>query len=194
MAATLIEGSKEAVPQACKKMAARPIKEGTQPRQNYFFDQSASQTPKKKTLAWVVDRIQRREAIRNAFRWLTIRLEGREPQSMTEFFAINVDRFAGLDQKQLQVFGTAVEKKMQIAWAALAMKLVNMLERIQHLITPMLRAHFDDIVAGSRGYRSYRRNVANISRANWNWQMDVPRPTGGSGDGRLPIRCRRGVF
>ena len=60
-----------------KKMAARPIEEGTRPRQNYFFDQAASQIPKKKTLAWVVDRIQRREVIRNAFQWLTIRSEGR---------------------------------------------------------------------------------------------------------------------
>jgi hypothetical protein len=31
---------------------------------------------------------------------------------MTEFFAINVDRFVGPGQKQLQVFGVAIEKKM----------------------------------------------------------------------------------
>jgi hypothetical protein len=31
---------------------------------------------------------------------------------MTEFFAINVDRFVGPSQKQLQVFGAAVEKKI----------------------------------------------------------------------------------
>ena len=50
-----------------KKMAASSIEEGTRPHQNYFFDHAASQTPKKKTLAWMMDRIQRREAIRNAF-------------------------------------------------------------------------------------------------------------------------------
>jgi hypothetical protein len=82
-----------------KKTAARPIEEGMRPRQKYFFNLVASLTPKKKTLAWMVDRIQRREAVRNAFRWLTIRFEGWEPQSMTEFFAINVDRFAGPGQK-----------------------------------------------------------------------------------------------
>jgi hypothetical protein len=49
-----------------KKMAARPIEQGTQPRQKYFFNLAASLTPKKKTLAWVVDRIQQREAVRNA--------------------------------------------------------------------------------------------------------------------------------
>jgi hypothetical protein len=69
------------------------------PRQKYFFDHVASLTPKKKMLAWVVDRIQRRKAVRNALRWLTIRFEGWEPQSMIEFFAINVDKFAGTNQK-----------------------------------------------------------------------------------------------
>jgi hypothetical protein len=87
-----------------KKMAARPIEQGMRPRQKYFFNLAASLTSKKKTLAWVVvlvDRIQRREAVRNAFRWLTVCSEEQEPQSMTEFFAINVDRFAGSGQKQL---------------------------------------------------------------------------------------------
>jgi hypothetical protein len=41
-----------------------------------------------------------------------------------------VDRFAGLSQKQLQVFGASVDKKMQIAWAAPLVKLVTMLERV----------------------------------------------------------------
>jgi hypothetical protein len=95
-----------------KKMAARPIEQGTRPRQKYFFNLVASLTPKKKTLAWVVDRIQRREAVQNAFRWLTICSEGQEAQSMAEFFAINVDRFAGPGQKQLQVFGASIDKRM----------------------------------------------------------------------------------
>ena len=58
----------------------------------------------------------------------------------------------------------------------------------------MVRSHFDNIVAGGRGYRGYRRTVANITGANWVWQMDVPCSTGGSGEGRLPIRWRGGVF
>jgi hypothetical protein len=82
-----------------KKLAARLIEQGTRPRQKYFFNLAASITPKKKTLAWVVDRIQRREAVRNAKQWLTVCSEGQEPQSMTEFFAINVDRFVGPGQK-----------------------------------------------------------------------------------------------
>jgi hypothetical protein len=95
---------------------------------------------------------------------------------MTEFFAINVDRFVGFGQKKLQVFGAAVDKKMQIAWVAPAVKSVTMLERVQHLITPMVRYHFNDIVTGGRGYRGYRRTVANIAEASWHWQMDVPCP------------------
>jgi hypothetical protein len=73
-----------------KKTTACPIEEGMRPCQKYFFNLVTSLTLKKKTLAWVVNRIQCREAIRNAFRWLTVRSEGQEPQSMTEFFAINV--------------------------------------------------------------------------------------------------------
>jgi hypothetical protein len=76
------------------------------------------------------------------------------------------DRFAGPGQKQLQVFGASDDKKMQIAWAAPSVKLVTMLERVQHLITPMVKYHFDDIVAGGRGYRGYRRIVANIAKAS----------------------------
>jgi hypothetical protein len=55
-----------------KKLAARLIEQGTRPRQKYFFNLAASLTLKKKTLAWVVDQIQRREAVRNAFRWLIV--------------------------------------------------------------------------------------------------------------------------
>jgi hypothetical protein len=113
---------------------------------------------------------------------------------MTEFFAINVDRFAGPGQKQLQVFGASVDKKMQIAWAAPLVKLVTMLERVQHLIIPMVRYHFDDIVAEGREYRGYCRTVANLAEASWHWQVDVPCPIGRSDEGRLPIRCRGGVF
>jgi hypothetical protein len=71
---------------------------------------------------------------------------------------------------------------------------VTMLERVQHLITPMVEYHFNDIVAGGRGYRGYRRTVANIAEASWHWQVDVPCPIGGNDKGRLPIRCRGGVF
>jgi hypothetical protein len=113
---------------------------------------------------------------------------------MTEFFAINVDRFVGPGQKQLQVFSATIDKKIQITWAAPAVKSMTIMERVQHLITPMVRYHFNDIVAGGRGYRGYRRTVANIAKASWHCQVDVPYPTVGSDEGRLPIRCRGGVF
>jgi hypothetical protein len=83
---------------------------------------------------------------------------------------------------------------MQIAWATLAVKSVTMLERVQHLITPMVRYHFNDIVAGGRGYRGYRRTVANITEASWHWQVMCPAQQEGSDEGRLLIRCRGGVF
>jgi hypothetical protein len=92
------------------------------------------------------------------------------------------------------VLDASVDKRMQIAWAAPSVKSVTMLERVQHLITPMVRYHFNDIVAGGRGYWGYRRTVANIAEASWHWQVDVPCPTGGNDEGRLPIHCRGGVF
>jgi hypothetical protein len=92
------------------------------------------------------------------------------------------------------VFGAFVDKKMQIVWAAPSVKSVTMLERVQHFITRMVRHHFNDIVAGSRGYRGYHRTVANIAEASWHWQVDVPCPTGGNDEGRLPIHCRGGIF
>jgi hypothetical protein len=113
---------------------------------------------------------------------------------MTEFFAINVDRFAGPGQKQLQVFGASIDKRMQIAWAIPSVKSVTMLERVQHLITPIVRYYFNEIVARGKGYQGYRRTVANIAEASWHWQVDVPYPTGGNDEGRFPIRCRGGVF
>ena len=69
-----------------------------------------------------------------------------------------------------------------------------MLEKVQHFITPMVRYHFNDIVAEGRGYRGYCRTVANIVEASWHWQVDVPCPIEGSDERRLPIRCRREVF
>jgi hypothetical protein len=78
------------------------------------------------------------------------------------------------------VFGATVDKKMQIVWAAPLVKSMTMLERVQNLIAPMIRYHFNDIVARSRGYRGYRRTVANIPKASWHWQVNVPCPIGGT--------------
>jgi hypothetical protein len=36
--------------------------------------------------------------------------------------------------------------------------------------------------------------VFNIAEATWDWQVDVPCPTGGRGAGSLLIRCRRGLL
>jgi hypothetical protein len=58
------------------KMVARPVEDSRRPRQKYYFDGATSIAPKKNTLAWVVDRIQRREAVWNAFLWLTVSSRG----------------------------------------------------------------------------------------------------------------------
>jgi hypothetical protein len=84
---------------------------------------------------------------------------------MMDFFAINVDRFGGTGQEQLQVFVTAIDKKMQTKWAALIVKSVTTLERYEPLIPPMIRQQFDDIAQGGTGYEGYRWVVSNIAEA-----------------------------
>ena len=65
---------------------------------------------------------------------------GREqPTSMTEFLAINVVRFGGEGQKQLQVFGDTVDMKMQKAWTAPQVRSVNTLEKFEDLKPPIIR-------------------------------------------------------
>ena len=56
---------------------------------------------------------------------------------------------------------------MQITWPAPVVKSMTMLEKVQHLITPMVRYHFNDIVAMGREYWGYRRTLANIEEASW---------------------------
>jgi hypothetical protein len=106
---------------------------------------------------------------------------------MIEFFAIDVGRFGGEGQKQLQVFGDIVDRKMQNAWASPQVRSMNMLEKFVDLIPPIIRQHYEDIVAGGIGYQGYRRAVYNIASARWDWQVDVPCTTGGNNRGRLPI-------
>jgi hypothetical protein len=98
---------------------------------------------------------------------LTVRLEGRQSISMTDFFAINVDRFGGTGHEQFQVFGAAIDKKMQTKWAAPIVKSITTLERYEPLIPPMNRQQFDDIAQGGTGYQGYHRVVSNIVEATW---------------------------
>jgi hypothetical protein len=108
---------------------------------------------------------------------------------MTKFFAIDVGRFGGEGQKQFQVFGDNIDRK-----AAPQVRSVNTLEKFEDFIPPIIRQHYEGIVAGGTGYQGYRRVVSNIASARWDWQVDVPCTTGGNDRGRLPIRCKGGFF
>ena len=83
------------------------------------------------------------------------------------------------------MFDAAVDKNMQIIWAAPSVKLVTVLERVEH---------FNDIVAEGKEYQGYLRTMANIAKAYWHWQVDVPCPIEGSVKEKLPICYRGGVF
>jgi hypothetical protein len=66
-----------------KDMVASPIIDSTRPRKKYYFNGARAVAPKEHTLVWVVDRIQRQEAVRNALRWLIVKSGGERPTSMT---------------------------------------------------------------------------------------------------------------
>jgi hypothetical protein len=113
---------------------------------------------------------------------------------MAEFFAIHVERFGGDEQRQFQVFGAAINKKMQNAWAAPMVRSFNMLEKYEAFIPPIIRQYYEDIVVGGIGYQGYRRAVSNIGDTRRDWQVNVPFRIGGNNAGRPPIRCRGGFF
>jgi hypothetical protein len=50
------------------------------------------------------------------------------------------------------VFSDTVDKKMQNAWGAPQVRSVNTLEKFEDLIPPIIRQHYEDIVAGGTGY------------------------------------------
>jgi hypothetical protein len=141
-----------------------------------------------------VDQIQRREAVRNALRWLTVQSGEHRPRSMAEFFAIWVGRFGEDGQRQLQVLGDAIDRKIQNVWAAPLVRSVNSLEKFDALIPPIIKQHYEDIVGGDSGYQGYRRSMSNNVDAHWNWQVDVPCTIGRNNASRLPIRCKGGFF
>jgi len=63
------------------------------------------------------------------------------------------------------VFGDTVDRKMQKAWAAPQVRSVNTLEKFEDLIPPIIRQHYEDIVAGGTGYQGYCWAVSNIASA-----------------------------
>jgi hypothetical protein len=97
-------------------------------------------------------------------------------------------------QRQFQVFGAAIDKKMQNAWVAPMVRSVNTLEKYEALIPPIIRQHYEDIVARGTGYQGYCQVVSNIGDARWVWEVDVLCLIGGNDVDRLPIRYRGGFF
>jgi hypothetical protein len=69
-------------------MAASPVVDGRRLGQKYYFDGTKAVVPKKHTLAWVVDWIQRREEVRNVLRWLIVKSGGERPTLMTKFLQL----------------------------------------------------------------------------------------------------------
>jgi hypothetical protein len=177
-----------------QELAAKPIVDGRRQSQKYYFNSATSTTPPKRTLAWVVDRIQRREAVRNAIRWLMVQSQKEPPGSLSEFFTIDVERFGREGARQFQVLGETIDKSMKKAWATPSVRSVSGLQKLEVLIPPFIRQHYVDIVAGGRGYEGYRRDVAHTAQLRWDWQVTIPCTTGGDDANRIPIRCRGGFF
>jgi hypothetical protein len=96
------------------------------------------------------------------------------------FYHSGGEIWGGEGQKQFQVLGDkffAIDKKMQNVWVAPLVKSVNMLEKFDALIPPIIRQHYEDIVGGGSGYQGYHWAVSNIIDARWDWKVDVPYTT-----------------
>ena len=63
------------------------------------------------------------------------------------------------------MFGDIVDMKMQNAWGVPQVRFVNMLEKFEDLIPPIIRQYYEDIVVGGIGYQGYRQVVSNIVSA-----------------------------
>ena len=177
-----------------KDLAAQPVQGGSRATQKYYFNGNNSPNPPKETLAWVADRMQRREAVRNALRWLIVKDRERPVPTMEEFFVIPVGRYGGDRGEVLQELGENIETDMKKAWASPLVRAVGALEKLDPLIPPLIRQHYTDIATGGRGYRGHARDVGDLGAARWDWQFRLPIRRGGHALRMLPVRGRGGFF
>ena len=74
-----------------KSCAANPVGEdGRRPRQAFYFNGVKDRNPNLHTIAGVVERIMRQEAVINTIHWLMVENNECSPNSIVDFFCISI--------------------------------------------------------------------------------------------------------
>ena len=118
----------------------------------------------------------------------------RTAKTMDEFSAISVERYGGSGGEQLQELGENIHSDMKKVWANPLVGTVGALEKLEPLISPLIRQHYADVAVGGRGFRGHGRDVGDIGALRWDWQFMLPSPGGGDVSRRLPVRGMGGFF
>ena len=96
--------------QVAKSCAANPVGEdGWRPRQAFYFNGVKDRYPDARTIASVVERILRREAVINTIRWLMVENKECSPDSMVDFFRISIRKYLPMGKGQLDTFGKLLD-------------------------------------------------------------------------------------
>ena len=83
---------------------------------------------------------------------------------------------------------------MKKAWANPLVGTVGALEKLEPLISSLIRQHYGDVAVGGRGFRGHGRDVGDIGALRWDWHFMLPSPAGGDILRRLPVRGMGGFF
>jgi len=74
--------------------------------------------------------------------------------------AIFVGWYGGVSREQLQEFGKNIPKEsMKKTWTILMVGLIGVLEKLNPLISLLIRKHYTANIVGGCGYQRYRRDV-----------------------------------
>ena len=118
-----------------KSYAARPVdKDGVRPPQRYYFHKVEVKDPKTQTLSGAVERIIRREVVKNIIRHLMVEKEETSPGSMNEFFGLSISKYFPGGIVQLQQFGSLLDPIIKSKWARPKVKNVSELDDIHDII------------------------------------------------------------
>ena len=91
-----------------KDLAAKRVQRGSRVTQKYYFNGNNCSNPLKETLAWVADRMQHREGVRNA---LIVKDKKHTPNTISKLFAILVGRYGGAGGKHYKTFEIVYKRK-----------------------------------------------------------------------------------
>ena len=88
-------------------------------------------------------------------------------KTMDEFFVISMERYGGSGGEQLQEHGENIQRDMKKVWTNPLFRTVAALEKLEPLISPLIRQHYADVAVRGRGFRGHRRDIGDIRSLRW---------------------------